>query len=67
MSYRYAAGAFQAAPAIAGETLWIAGALYGNRYALQALLEAFDVEPGDKTLIFNGDFHWLKRWGCAPR
>jgi len=29
------------------------------RYALQALLEAFEADPGGKALIFNGDFHWF--------
>jgi hypothetical protein len=58
LSYRYGAEVF-GAPALAADTLWIAGGLYGNRYALQALLEAYDAEPGDKALIFNGDFHWF--------
>jgi hypothetical protein len=51
LSYRYPPGAFDGAPAVRAETLWIAGGLYGNRYALQALLEAFDVEPGEFELI----------------
>ena len=59
LSYRYARGAFAGAPALHADTLWIAGGLYGNRYALQALLEAFDAEPGEKALVFNGDFHWF--------
>ncbi len=58
LSYRYAADAFDR-PALAADTLWIAGGLYGNRDALQSLLEAYDAEPGDKALIFNGDFHWF--------
>jgi hypothetical protein len=59
ITYRYAADAFRGAPALAAGTLWIAGGLYGNRYALQALLEAFEAERGAKALIFNGDFHWF--------
>lgn len=59
LSYRYAGNAFAGEPALSAETLWIAGGLYGNRFALQALLEAFEAEPGDKALIFNGDFHWF--------
>jgi hypothetical protein len=59
LSYRYAPDAFHGAPALAAETLWIAGGLYGNRYALQSLIEAFDAEPGAKALVFNGDFHWF--------
>ena len=59
LSYRYAPDAFAGAHAVRADTLWIAGGLYGNRFALQALLEAFDAEPGDKALVFNGDFHWF--------
>jgi len=59
LSYRYAADAFHGAAALAADTLWIAGGLYGNRYALLSLLEAFGAEPGAKALVFNGDFHWF--------
>lgn len=59
VSYRYGPEVLRGAPALAADTLWIAGGLYGNRYALQALLEAFDAEPGSKALVFNGDFHWF--------
>jgi hypothetical protein len=59
VSYRYPADTFAGPAALAADTLWIAGGLYGNDYALQALLDAFDAEPGDKALIFNGDFHWF--------
>lgn len=58
-SYRYGAGALAAPPAFAVETLWIAGGLYGNRYALDRLLELYDAESGPKALVFNGDFHWF--------
>jgi hypothetical protein len=59
LSYRYAPDAFHGAAALAADTLWIAGGLYGNRFALQALLEAYEAEPGAKALVFNGDFHWF--------
>jgi hypothetical protein len=59
LSYRYAPDAFHGAPALAADTLWIAGGLYGNCHALQALLEAYAAEPGAKALVFNGDFHWF--------
>jgi hypothetical protein len=59
LSYRYAPGAFSGASALRADTLWVAGGLYGNTYALEALLEAFAAEPGDKALVFNGDFHWF--------
>jgi len=59
LPYRYAADVFAGAPALGADTLWVAGGLYGNRYALQALIEAYEAEPGDKALVFNGDFHWF--------
>ena len=59
LSYRYAPGVFAQAPALRADTLWIAGGLYGNRFALDALLQAFDAEHGAKALVFNGDFHWF--------
>lgn len=58
-SYGYGVSAFSGAPALGADTLWIAGGLYGNPFALQALLELYAREPGSKTLVFNGDFHWF--------
>jgi len=59
VSYRYGPQALRAQPALELDTLWIAGGLYGNRYALESLLEAFDHDGGRKALVFNGDFHWF--------
>jgi hypothetical protein len=59
LSYRYGAAALRRAPEIAVDSLWVAGGLYGNRFALARLLELFDAEPGSKALVFNGDFHWF--------
>ena len=59
VSYRYGGAALGAAGAFETETLWIAGGLYGNRFALARLLELFDAEPGPKALVCNGDFHWF--------
>ena len=59
LSYRYGAAALAGAPAFDTETLWVAGGLYGNPYALDRLLELYDAEPGPKALVFNGDFHWF--------
>ena len=58
-SYRYGAGALRAEPSLHADSLWIAGGLYGNPFALEALLEAYEREPGRKALVFNGDFHWF--------
>jgi len=59
VSYRYRPEAIALAAPLAVDTVWIAGGLYGNPFALRALLEAYDAEPGSKALIFNGDFHWF--------
>jgi hypothetical protein len=59
LSYRYGAQALSGAPALRAQTLWIAGGLYGNRFALEALLAQYEREPGRKALVFNGDFHWF--------
>lgn len=58
-SYRYGARALRAAPSLEVESLWIAGGLYGNPYALEALLAAYEREDGATALVFNGDFHWF--------
>ncbi len=58
VGYRYGAGALRAAPAIEAETLYVAGGLYGNTCALDALLDLVALEPGAK-LVFNGDFNWF--------
>ena len=39
------------------ETLYVAGGLYGNVEALDALLERVSRERA--VLVFNGDFHWF--------
>ncbi len=58
LSYRYGAGAFSGS-LFEAESLWVAGGLYGNPFALEALLELYEREPGSKALVFNGDFHWF--------
>ena len=59
ITYRYAPAAFARLPEIEVDTLWVAGGLYGNPFALQALLERYNAERGSKALVFNGDFHWF--------
>lgn len=59
LAYRYPAAAITAAVPLRVDTLWVAGGLYGNPFALRALLEAYDAEAGTKALVFNGDFHWF--------
>lgn len=62
--YRYGAAALARPAELRVESVWVAGGLYGNVFALEALLEAFDAERGSKALVFNGDFHWFD---VAPR
>jgi hypothetical protein len=59
LSYRYGAAALAAPAELRTDTLWIAGGLYGNPEALAALLALYEREPGEKALVFNGDFHWF--------
>ncbi len=59
LSYRYPASALAAAPSLGADSLWIAGGLYGNPFALRTLEALYDREPGPKALVFNGDFHWF--------
>jgi hypothetical protein len=58
-SYRYGRRSLAGKASLRADSLWVAGGLYGNPFALQALLEAYDREPGTKALVFNGDFHWF--------
>jgi hypothetical protein len=59
LAYRYGAKALAGPAALQVDTLWIAGGLYGNREALETLLDLYEGEQGSKALAFNGDFHWF--------
>lgn len=59
VSYRYGAAALARAAELHIDTLWVAGGLYGNPFALERLLELYEREAGPKALVFNGDFHWF--------
>jgi predicted phosphodiesterase len=59
LSYRYPPPQITAAVSLNVEALWVAGGLYGNPLALDALLQAYDADRGSKALVFNGDFHWF--------
>jgi hypothetical protein len=59
LSYRYGAAALAVTPSLEVDTLWVAGGLYGNPFALESLLEQYGREAGPKALVFNGDFHWF--------
>jgi hypothetical protein len=59
ISYRYEPAALKHAPALAAETLYVIGGLYGNRQALDWIEARAAREAGNVTLVFNGDFHWF--------
>jgi len=59
LGYRYDAASLARPESLSVDTLWVAGGLYGNRYALDRLLELYAAERGSKALVFNGDFHWF--------
>jgi hypothetical protein len=59
LSYRYSPDAFRRAPEIEAETLYVIGGLYGNPFALDAVLELAAQETPAPTLVFNGDFNWF--------
>jgi hypothetical protein len=60
LSYRYQPEALAQPAQLAADTVYVVGGLYGNRAALQAVLERADREPGGApAIVCNGDFHWL--------
>lgn len=58
-AYRYGARALAGEASLQVDALWVVGGLYGNPFALDALLAAYEAERGSKALVFNGDFHWF--------
>lgn len=58
-NYRYGAAALAAPATLSADSLWIAGGLYGNPFALRRLQDMAQSERGPATLAFNGDFHWF--------
>ncbi len=60
VSYRYGAAAFDRASDLSAETLYVVGGLYGNSFALEALLALQAIEPAAQ-LVFNGDFNWFNK------
>lgn len=49
---------FRRAADFGTETIYVAGGLYGNLFALDAIEKMVSREPG-AVLVFNGDCHWL--------
>jgi hypothetical protein len=59
LHYRYAPSDLASAAATRCDVLYVAGGLYGNESALDALLALVERERGDTRLVFNGDFNWF--------
>ena len=58
ISYRYGAASLGRVPDFSAATVYVIGGLYGNRFALDAVLALTGIEP-DAQLVFNGDFNWF--------
>lgn len=59
LRYRYTPQAIAAAAEREAEILYVAGGLYGNLPALEAIEALAAAEPAPPTLVFNGDFNWF--------
>lgn len=59
LHYRYAPTVFATPAAVACEVLYVVGGVYGNEWALNAVLTALEAEAGATHLVFNGDFNWF--------
>ena len=59
LAYGYSPAVFRRAAEIEAETVYAIGRLYGNPFALDAILAAAAAEPVVPTLVFNGDFNWF--------
>lgn len=59
LRYRYGPLAIARAPTLECETLYVVGGLYGNPFALDAILRMASEEQGPVRLCFNGDFNWF--------
>jgi hypothetical protein len=59
ITYRYPPAVFRRQAKIEAETLYVVGGLYGNPFALDAILELAEREPIAPTIVFDGDFNWF--------
>ena len=55
--YRYSSAVFARPADLKAESLYVVGGLYGNAFALEAVLAMARAEGA--TLVFNGDFNWF--------
>jgi len=59
LHYRYSPTTLARTADVHAQTLYVIGGLYGNRPALDAVIELAAHDSSPATLIFNGDFNWF--------
>ena len=59
--YHLSLSIFKAEPALSCDTLIVAGGVYGNPFALDALDELVVQENGKLLVVLNGDIHWFDK------
>jgi hypothetical protein len=59
LAYGYAPSVFRRPAEIVAETVYAIGGLYGNPFALDAVLALAAAERVPPVLVFNGDFNWF--------
>ena len=59
VAYHYRPEELAVPPAFSCSTAYVVGGLYGNPYALVAVLARASREPNPTEIVFNGDFHYL--------
>jgi hypothetical protein len=57
--YGYSPRVFARAADFAEDTIYVAGGLYGNAFALDAIERLAAQEPVAPRLVYNGDYHWF--------
>jgi len=59
LAYRYSPASLARDPELIADAVYIVGGLYGNRPALESVLDLAAAEPGRAAVVFNGDFNWF--------
>ena len=59
LTYRYSPLVLAREPELVADTVYVVGGLYGNPFALKAVLQLAGDERGSTALVFNGDFNWF--------
>ena len=58
-SYSYSPSSFARPAELRAEVLYVAGGLYGNRFALAEIERMAACETAHTQIVFNGDYHWF--------